>query len=301
MSSKRFMLMAWCARLAALVLLLFALVVVPSFATFGPGSGSVANESITEAKFAKGILPSEETKTVSASTVKLNLALHTSFFLTIAHATTIELEGAPSRPVEVTVRWKQNATGHFAVKFTVNSEHGWVGGQEPLFSTEPEAENLVQLTVPTGKQSEPIGMGALKGERGERGEAGPTGAKGEKGEKGATGEAEPTWEALSFGSGVASFGGEYAPAKVATTGNGIVMLSGLLKLTEEKTAGTVLFTLPTADRPAFTHVIAMLNAEAIEVFPYRIKVKSNGEVTTLGNIPAAGVPILDGMTFPKAH
>lgn len=113
------------------------------------------------------------------------------------------------------------------------------------------------------------------------------------------GAGEPNWEAVAFGEGVASFDGEYSPFKAACTSEGVVLLSGLLKLTGTKAPGAVLFTLPASCHPTSTKVLKVGNAEAAGEFA--VKVKANGVVEVLTEMSGAVIPIFDAVSFTKNH
>lgn len=115
------------------------------------------------------------------------------------------------------------------------------------------------------------------------------------------GEKEPTFEAVVFGANVESFGGEYSPFGASVTGSGLVVISGLLKLSGAIAGHGTLFTLPAACRPKFSKVVDCRNAEAEEQFPFAVKIKNTGVAEVLREMGAAVVPIFDDTTFPKNH
>jgi hypothetical protein len=136
----------------------------------GGGAGSVSLATLEEHL----TLPVEKAKTVTTSTVTLNLAEASVFVLTIEHATEVKLEHAPTFPTEVQVYFKENGTGGFAVTF-----HGikWIG-TEPTFSTLANTENLVTLNVRGGNAAEPYGVAGAEGKEGPKGSTGSTGPEG---------------------------------------------------------------------------------------------------------------------------
>lgn len=146
-----------------------------------------------------------------------------------------------------------------------------------------------------------IGPQGPEGPKGTTGAEGPKGTTGEKGEKGEKGEAG--------GAGVLAYVGVESPnaklelveVKVATGTDGTTHMTSTIKAKESCIAGTLLFTLPLAHRPAVVknfqvqRGLATTGATAIEV-------KTNGEVKVWGSAITAGeIVSFDPVVFSHEH
>jgi hypothetical protein len=135
------------------------------------------------------------------------------------------------------------------------------------------------------------------------GATGAQGATGTNGDTGATGPegkvAELEWHDVELGEKVENWGGEYAPAKYAVSGD-IIHLTGVLRLTGTLVAGSVLFKLPSGAQPTFKKLLWIGDGEALTTGVV-VAVMKDGEVVTTNELHSTFVPMFDGTSFSKTH
>lgn len=271
----------------------------------GGGIGEArVNELIAAYLAEHGGEPGEENLSFGAGLHKLDVSKPKLWNITLTGNAQIELINAPvSIPTGVMLHITQDAVGGHTCEITLaGKEIKWSNEPIPL-ATAAKASTLYNLLV-LNAATELIGVGSLKGEKGEKGLQGERGAEGPVG-----GTIE--WKPLPLGEHVEAFaeevGGEhYSTPECAITSNGLIYLTGLLKLTAPIVPGAALATLPEALHPTHRHLRYVSDGNNPAVGSKQgllpILIHQNGVITPLEEMTAAVIPNLgDVMQIAKAH
>lgn len=111
-----------------------------------------------------------------------------------------------------------------------------------------------------------------------------------------------TWEDVVLGANVAQIGAPYAPKIMVGQNGDIAHLSGLIEITNNIPAGSVMFTLPVASRPAFKKIIFLIDANNAKSSSLMVGViEPDGKVKSAIEFTVSKVPAFDGVSYSLAH
>lgn len=233
---------------------------------------NITTKAMTDMETAiTGITPKEEALEGSG-TIKLDLSKATVFKVKLIGNAEFEFINAPTRPLEASIIVTQDVVGKrkWKIKGIL-----WVGsGGEPTFTEVPNEKSIASVTI---LENGGMILGFSGG-----------------------GEAELAWTPVeSLNAKIKAFGAPYSTElRCALAKNGIVHLSGLIKVEVACPIATILFKLPVAMRPATQQAINIGDAGKTNA-AYVLLVKTTGDVElAIEELKVTYVPTLAGASFP---
>ena len=154
-------------------------------------TSDIAKEAVTPEKLAPGLIPTEESKTITTTTTKLNVASTRIFKLKLENNTTLSIENAPVYPYTVEVVW-EIPSGKGPYTITWPAETNW-SPSEPSFGETEGSINQADLAFAKSGTTKARAYNG-EGKEGKEGKGIPSG--GTEGQFMAKGSSAAEWQTL---------------------------------------------------------------------------------------------------------